>query len=129
MGNIFRYIPVNLNLVNNNRFPFQNQWQRICIVQLYSNKPCQFDFSEDICDPAIEEHFRRSLGAHYPNFMTKEVTSHPEPSRVVSPSSKSSSTSPPSAAHQAPSSSVSPSSLSPRSGKKLHIKPMFRHYF
>lgn len=33
----------------------------------------------DVCDPAIEEHFRRSLGRNYPEYLSRQSSTTPSP--------------------------------------------------
>ncbi|XP_053377781.1 transcription cofactor vestigial-like protein 4 isoform X2 [Mercenaria mercenaria] len=49
-----------------------------------SSSPSRKESSTDICDPAIEEHFRRSLGKHYPEYLTKNPSVTPSPPPTLS---------------------------------------------
>lgn len=44
-----------------------------------STSPSRKEPATDICDPAIEEHFRRSLGKHYPEYLAKNHSVTPSP--------------------------------------------------
>lgn len=87
--------PLNLTMNNNNNAnngshsPTQSRPSVITCTTLPDRRfdtnsngslsPSRKESSTDICDPAIEEHFRRSLGKHYPEYLTRNPSVTPSP--------------------------------------------------
>lgn len=83
-----------------------------------SSSPSRREIQSDICDPAIEEHFRRSLGKNYPDFMGKHTSATPSPP-LATPHGNALTTPHPITMASQPNRQVSPSRTSPPTGPKV----------